>query len=205
MKFEELLKLLKGETVFSSSMLLAGNVSANSIRKQLTRWVSKGKLIQLRRGIYAVSQPYRDMQPHPFFIANMIKRASYISLQSALGYYGIIPEYVPVTTSITTGRTEKITTGPGRFYFNHVKKELFWGYQEINIQQNIKAFIAKPEKSLLDLVYLTPRSDDINYLKGLRLQNTDKINTEILRDFAERYRTPKIKRASLAIIDLIKE
>jgi len=205
MKFEELLKLLKGETIFSSSMLLAGNISINSIRKQLTRWVSKGKLVQLRRGIYAVSQPYRDIQPHPFFVANMIKRASYISLQSALGHYGIIPEYVPVTTSITTGRAEKITTDLGRFHFNHIKKELFWGYQEINIQKNIKVFIAKPEKSLLDLVYLTPRSDNINYLKGLRLQNTDKIDTELLRDFAEKYRTPKIKRASLAIINLFKK
>lgn len=205
MKFEELLKLLKGETVFSSSMLLAGNVSINSIRKQLTRWASKGKLIQLRRGIYAISQPYRDMQPHPFLIANMLKRASYISLQSALGHYGIIPEYVPVATSITTGRAEKITTELGRFHFNHIKKDLFWGYQEIEIHRNIKVFIGKPEKSLLDLVYLTPRSDNIDYLKGLRLQNTDKIDTELLMDFAEKYRSPKIKRASLTIIDLIRE
>jgi len=56
MKFEQLLKLLNGETIFSSSMLLVGNVSISAIRKQLTRWVSKGKLIQLRRGIYAVAQ-----------------------------------------------------------------------------------------------------------------------------------------------------
>jgi len=205
MKFEQLLKLLNGETVFSSSMLLAGNVSISVIRKQLTRWVSKGKLIQLRRGIYAVAQPYRDIQPHPFLIANMVKRASYVSLQSALAYFGIIPEYVPIITSVTTGRTEELTTKLGRFQFRHIKKELFWGYKEVEVSNGIKVFIALPEKSLLDLIYLTPQSDSIEYLEELRLQNTENIDTKILMDFAQKYKTPKLSRAAARIINLIQE
>ncbi len=86
MKFEQLLELLDGETIFPSTLLLAGSVSTSTFYKQITRWVSSGKLIQLRRGIYAVSQPYREKQPHPFLIANKLKKASYISLQSALKY-----------------------------------------------------------------------------------------------------------------------
>jgi len=205
MKFEELLKILKGEAIFSSSILLAGNVSVNDIRKQLTRWVSGGKLIQLRRGIYAVAFPYKDMQPHPFIIANKIKKASYVSLQSALEYYGMIPEYVPVITSVTTGRAEEITTKIGRFQFRHIKKDLFWGYKETEITSDTKVFIACPEKSLLDLLYLTPQSDNIDYIDELRLQNMGKINPEVLKDFAQRFGTSKINRAAKMIIDLMKE
>ena len=205
MKFEQLLKLLDGETIFQSSLLLAGGVSASTVYKQITRWVSSGKLIQLRRGIYVIARPYREKQPHPFLIANKLKKASYISLQSALEYYGIIPEYVPVITSITTGRAEKITSKIGRFQFRHLKKELFWGYQELEISRDTRVFIALPEKSLLDLVYLTPQADNMEYLEELRLQNIDKINKDTLMDYAKKYRTPKLERAAWGIIDLIQE
>ncbi len=203
MKFEELLKLLNGEPLFSSSVLLSGNVSKNLISKQLTRWVSGGKLIQLRRGFYSIAQPYKDTQPHPFLIANMIKKASYVSLQSALGYYGIIPEYVPVITSITTGRTEEIVTKAGNFQFRHIKKDLFWGYSEIEISADTKSFISLPEKSLLDLIYLTPKSESLEYLEELRLQNTQLLNKKILTDFALKFKSPKLKLAAENIINLI--
>ncbi len=74
MKFEQLLRLLDGETIFQSSLLLAGSVSASTVYKQITRWVSSGKLIQLRRGIYVIAKPYREKQPHPFLIANKLKK-----------------------------------------------------------------------------------------------------------------------------------
>ena len=205
MKFEQLLKLLTGETIFQSSLLLVGGVSASTVYKQITRWVSSGKLIQLRRGIYVIARPYREKQPHPFLIANKLKKASYISLQSALEHYGIIPEYVPVITSITTGRTEKITSKLGRFQFRHLKKELFWGYQELEISRDTRVFIALPEKGLLDLVYLTEQADSMEYLEELRLQNTDKINKDTLIDYAKKYGTPKLRRAARRIIDLIQE
>ena len=205
MRFEKLLQLLKGETIFSSSILLAGNVSVHAIRKQLMRWVANGKLIQVRRGLYAVAQPYRDTQPHPFLVANMMQGASYVSLQSALEYYGIIPEYVPVITSVTTGRTGEITNKLGMFKFNHIKKELFWGYKEVEVLDRTKIFIASPEKGLLDLIYLTPQSDSTEYLQELRMQNTDKINTGILKSFAKKFKTPKINRATENIIKLFEE
>jgi predicted transcriptional regulator of viral defense system len=203
MKFEELLTLLNGETIFSSAILLAGSVSKNVIRKQLTRWVSRGKLIQIRRGFYLIAQPYRDMQPHPFLIANMIKMASYVSLQSALGHYGIIPEYVPVITSVTTGRTEEIITEVGRFQFKHIKKDLFWGYQRIEVVAGTKIFMALPEKCLLDLIYLTPKSDSVEYLEEMRLQNTQLLNKKILIDYAQKFKTPKFDRALKIILNLI--
>lgn len=194
MKFEKLLKLLNGEYIFSSSILLVGNISPDNIHKQLTRWTETGKLVQLRRSLYAVAQPYREIEPHPFLIANKIKKVSYISLQSALAHYELIPEYVPVITSVTTGRGEIIDTPLGEFQFKHIKKEFFWGYQEIEILNNIKVFIALPEKALLDLIYLTPYSDKKGFLEELRLQNLDSIDIKILMSRAQKSKIPKLIR-----------
>ena len=196
MKFEELLKLINGEPIFTSSLLLAGNISTFSTRKQLSRWVSDGKIFQIKRGLYVVAKPYRDKEPHPFLIANMIKKASYVSLQSALEYYGIIPEYVPVITSVTTGRPEEVNTKLGKFIFKHLRKELFWGYQELEVTRGTSIFIALPEKALLDLIYLTSHSDSMDFIEELRLQNTEKINIKILLEYSTRFKKPMIYRAA---------
>ena len=111
-------------------------------------------------------------------------------------YYGIIPEYVPVVTSVTTGRPEEINTKLGKFIFKHFRKELFWGYQELEITKGTSIFIALPEKALLDLIYLTSRSDSMDFIEELRLQNTEKINIKLLLEYSTRFKKPIIYRAA---------
>ena len=96
MKWNELLFLIGEEPVFSSGMLLAGRPSARQVRLQLSRWVKAGRLIQLRRGLYVLAKPWRKVEPHPFLLANSLRRGTYVSLQSALAWHGTIPEYVPM-------------------------------------------------------------------------------------------------------------
>jgi len=205
MKWEELLQIVGREPVFSSSLLKAGSVDPIDLGKQLSRWVNSGKLIQIRRGLYALSERYRKIQPHPFYIANRIQRASYISLYSALSYYGLIPEYVPAVTSITTGRPQTFNIPLGDFIFRHIKKELFFEYKLIDIENNQSAFIASPEKSLLDLLYLTPGSDALLYLRELRLQNLDRLNMEQFKTTAYHMGSRKLIRAAESLDRLIKE
>jgi predicted transcriptional regulator of viral defense system len=203
MKFKELLELIGEEPIFKSSLLMAGNRSALPVRLQLSRWVSEGKILQIKRGLYVVTKPYRNKEPHPFLIANMIKKASYISLQSALEYYGIIPEYVPKITSVTTGRPKELNTKLGNFIFKHLKKELFWGYKEQEIIKGTGVFIATPEKALLDLIYLIPDSDNLAYIEELRLQSNEKLDIELLTYYSKRFKKPKIERASYLLKKLI--
>lgn len=205
MKFEKLLRLLDGEPLFKSSLLLTGDVSINSVRKQLSRWVSKGKIIQLKKGLYAVASPYRVKELHPFMIANMLKKASYISLQSALEYYGMIPEYVPTVTSVTTGRPGVIGSAFGRYQYRHIKKEFFWGYRKTEVIKDTGIFIAEPEKALLDLIYLHPHAEKKEFLKELRLQNTEKINIGKITEFVERSGVKKLQKALGFIAKIIKE
>ncbi len=153
-------------------------------------------IIRLRRGVYNLAAPDRKFDPHPFIIANAMKAASYVSLQSALAYYGLIPEYTPVVTSVTTGRPEQLETALGNYFFSHVKKAWFHGYRKIEVSPGQLAFMATPEKSLLDLIYLTPGADDPDYLRELRLQSFDQLDGEVLNKIAGASRSPKLIRAA---------
>jgi predicted transcriptional regulator of viral defense system len=199
MKFDELLALVGDEPVFSSSLFDVVGVSASQVRLQIVRWVNAGKLVQLRRGLYALNEPFRKTEPHPFLVANRLRKASYVSLQSALAYYGMIPEHVPVVTSVTTGRPEELQTGLGAFGFRHVQKSLFAGYQTVVVAPGQSAFLATAEKALLDLIYLSPGGDDEAFIDGLRLQNPVVLSREALARAARLFDSPKIERAVAAI------
>jgi predicted transcriptional regulator of viral defense system len=195
MDYGELLNITRNNPVFPSSLLLAGKGTAGSVRRQLDRWVKSGRLLQLRRGIYSVAPPYQAEAPHPFLVANHLRKPSYVSLQSALSYYGMIPESVPVTTSVTTGRPEELQTPLGRFVFRHVKKTAFFGYRQNEISLGQSVFLASPEKALLDLLYLTPGSDSPRYLQELRLEPMDRFDWDALRRHAGGFKSLKLKRA----------
>ena len=87
MNFEELVEIIGDEPVFDTALLKAGSVTDAAVYLQLTRWTRAGKLVQLRRGVYALAPPYRKKEPHPFAIANALRRGAYVSLHSALAYY----------------------------------------------------------------------------------------------------------------------
>ncbi len=194
MKYVDLLKQVADLPCFTTRFLAAGG-DLPQIRLQLSRWVKGGRLIKLHKGLYTLSEAYRKIKPEPFFIANRLKSASYVSLQSALTWYSLIPEFVPVVISVTTGRPQLIETPMGRFDFRHINKSFFWGYQQIELTAGQTAFIARPEKALLDLMYLTPGGDKKEYIEELRIQNLEQIDKAVLREFAERPQSPKLKRA----------
>lgn len=199
MKWSELLEIVGQEPVFSSSILMAGDISAQDVRRQLSRWVKSGRIIRLRRGLYGLAAPYRKLDPHPFLLANAMKPASYVSRQSALTFYGLIPEHTPVVTSVTTGRPERLETELGMFFFSHVKKSWFTGYRKVEVVPGQQAFLAIPEKSLLDLIYLTPGADDPDYLRELRLQRFDRLDKGVLKKIARASGSPKLIRAAESI------
>jgi len=204
MEYERLLELVGDEPIFETSLLLAGKVNPNLVRLQLTRWTKSGRVYQLRRGVYMVAPPYQKVRPHPFLIANHLQRASYVSGQSALSLYGLIPDVVQLITSVTAGRPELLETPLGIFEFRHIKPELLCGYRMIDLGKNQQALVSVPEKALLDLVYLTPGGDSPDYLRELRLQNLEQLDIDELRRLVEAFNTPKLYRAYREITDLVR-
>jgi predicted transcriptional regulator of viral defense system len=137
-------------------------------------------------------------------IACAIRPGAYVSLQSALSHYGLIPEYVPETTCVTTGRPLLIETPFGRLTYRHVKKEAFWGYAEEQRDSQI-AFVAKPEKAFLDLIYLTPGAVDRNYLVELRLQSLEDLDQGLVEEMTERFSSPKLMHVPEILAKLRRE
>jgi len=202
MEFNDLLDLVGEEPVFNSALLMAGDVNPRLMRQQLSRWVKSGKVYKLRRGLYALAPPYQKCKPHPFLVANYLQRGSYVSLQSALARYSLIPEVTYVTTSVSHGRPEKIETPLGVFEFRHLKRDLLFGY-ELQDLGGQSAFIATPEKALLDLIYLQPGGEKEAYLTELRLQNLDQLNPERLRVYTERFKMLKMREAAERLANMI--
>jgi predicted transcriptional regulator of viral defense system len=195
MEFTKLVETIGEEPLFESGLLIAGNANPREIRHQLSRWRQAGKIYQLRRGLYCLAPPFQKVIPHPFLVANRMLPASYVSLQSALAYFGMIPEFVPVTTSVTTNRPVSWETRLGIFDFRHIQVDFFDGYRWVDLGNKQHAFIASPEKALLDLIYLEPVGETLDYLVELRLSNLNQLDWQLLGRLASRIEKPKLLRA----------
>ena len=205
MYFRKIAPQLAQLPLFESQCLYAEANNPRQVQRQLADWMRAGKLIQLRRGLYTLAPPYQAEQPHSYLIANRMVRASYVSLHTALSYYDLIPEHVAVVTSVTTGRPGAWQNPYGHFIYQHIQPALFFGFEYRQVTRTQWAYIATPEKALLDLIYLTSGAEREEYIRALRLQNLDQIDSERLIGFVERANKPKLRRALPHILQVIEE
>lgn len=184
--------------------LFAGVTNLGPIQVQISRWCKSGKLIKLKNNLYLLSSHFRKLEVNEFYIASLLKSPSYISLEKALEYYGFIPEAVSVYTSVTTKRPGKVLTPVGAFDYRHIKNDLFWGYKALTFDKQL-AFIAHPEKALLDFFYLKGLRVNSGYLSEMRLQNLGDINFERLFEFAKRFKSPGVSKVAKLIREYAQE
>ena len=119
----------------------------------------KGKeLISIRRGLY-ITGPKLDLPtPEPFLIANHLRGPSYVSLESALSYWNMIPERAYEISSVTIKTSKKYKTPVGRFSYQQLKIPYYsYGIKNIEYSPKQTMLIASPEKALCDKVVLTPK------------------------------------------------
>lgn len=202
MRFEQFAAQAQSFGIFDSSLALPFYASQQQAQRQLSDWTRAGKLVQLRRGLYAFPL-HTNEGPTSFEVANRLVQPSYVSLQMGLSHYGLIPEHVAVVTNVTTGRPQKTANDLGRFFYRHIKPTFFFGFQYRKVTRTQFAFVATPEKAILDLIYLTPNGDNGAYIQELRLQNLEQINTERLQEYVERADKPKLRRALPHLLAII--
>lgn len=155
-------------------------------RMNLYNWEKKKYLIKLRKEFYAFPD-YQNVPDFGYYIANRIYRPSYISLYSALSFYGMIPESVIQFTSVTSLKTSKFINQFGEFFFQSIKPELMFGYTPRNMSDGRTIFFATPEKALLDLLYLNPYYKTEEDMIELRLDESfmeDEFNKERFLEYA---------------------
>lgn len=171
-------------------------------RNNLTRWVKKGYLIRLRQGYFAFPE-YRSKPDYSLYFANRIYRPSYISLHTALAFYGMIPEAVVQITSVTTLKTASFTNDFGEYAYKNIKENLLFGYDLKPMADSRTIPFATPEKALLDLLYLYPFYDSGQELEELRLDEDylqDDLNKDLLMEYCARFQSKALdKRVKLLL------
>lgn len=132
----------------------------------------RGLLTRLRKGLYVFSRSL----PHDFFLANKIYSPSYISLETALSFYGLIPETIYPILSVTTRKTNVFLVNGKEFVYHKIKKEAFTGYKT-HLIDNKMVYLAVKEKAVADLVYLVFLKRKFWY-ERLDLENVDRRKVE---------------------------
>lgn len=167
MKFLELQKALPVNifTLLDVAKLFP-NEKPLTLRIQLSRFAKRGLIRSIKRGLYAFDPQKID----EFLLANFLYSPSYVSLESTLNYYGLIPDVPQAITSVSLTTSKKICSELGSFYYAKIRKELFFGFIKIPASTpNFFINLARPEKALLDYFYLRK----IKSVKDLRLDLKD--------------------------------
>ena len=121
-------------------------------RQQLQDWLDRGYIQPFVAEYYFLSDAQINEQ-RLFMLANRIYEPSYISRESALAHYQIIPESVLSVTSMSSRKTQQYECTWGRFTYNTIKPDLMFGYQVISQGENNQFKIARKEKAILDYLY----------------------------------------------------
>jgi hypothetical protein len=123
---------------------------------KISSWLTNGDIISLKKGLYVVSENYRTEKLNLEIIANHIYGPSYVSLDSALQFYRIIPERVSVVTSVCTKRSKSFENGFGIFNYYGAKEKYAGIGVDSKSQDGIHYFlIATVEKALCDKIVFT--------------------------------------------------
>lgn len=165
MKFREFELRISNLPIFNLNDIR--KIDPNFHRQQLIYWQNKGYIKPLAGGYYMLATK-KVNEPFLFMLANKIYDPSYVSLESALAYYHVIPETVFGVTSISSRKTNRFESEYGVFQYRSMKPSYLFGYKIIETESNIKFKIAKLEKAILDYLYLHTEIKSIDYFETLR-------------------------------------
>lgn len=198
-----------GEVPVTSSVLTSALGDVVNSNDKIRRMEQSGEVIRLKRGLYVVSQEITRKPLSQELIANQLYTPSYISCLSALRFYGLTPEAVYQTQSMTIKHARTFETPVGIFAYSNVAREVF-PVGVTNITRNGYSFIiATPEKALCDLIATSPQvnlryqTDAQRYLEEdirLDMDAFSKMNPDIFREYA---RVGKKKTSILTLVKLL--
>jgi predicted transcriptional regulator of viral defense system len=194
MIFENFRNTYSNQICFTSNQVLSWYPGFD--KNNLGRWVKKGYIIKLRNGFYAIAEQH-NIPNFNLFIANRIYRPSYISLYTALSFYGLIPEAVVQTISVSTLKTARFNNEISSFLYKSVNESIFFGFNQLPFSDGKSILMATPEKALLDLLYLYPFYKTGTDILNLRLDEdllSELLDTNQLYDFLSKFENKSLEK-----------
>ena len=204
MQYQVLKEHLKDFTVFSLADIR--KIQSNFHRRRLNEWQDKGYIKKLRRGYYMFADTVLN-EGILFLIANRLYTPSYVSFESALSYYGLIPEGVYSITSVCGKKTASFRSPIAEFTYRRIKPEFLFGYR-LQKQGNQTYKIAEIERAVLDYLYLNPtiiRDADFYEWRFNSQEFLSKADLSKLRQYAKAFNNKSLLERLERLIELIKK
>lgn len=216
------LKLLG--TLNSSGLFIFDTEKLSSIAKELkisdyyldefiAKLIDRKIIKRLRRGLYAVSSTFSGREIPDFVIANNLVEPSAISHWSALHFHGLT-EQVPNTVSAFTTKkvsstklneknSEWLVDGISYKFFT-VKKEHYFGLEEIWIDDNFRVSMTDKERTVLELFVSPKNFGGIGEAFGIVENSLDELDVKKLVDYALKYANISVIKRLGWILDELK-
>ncbi len=186
MKYREaLIEQLKNQPYFTKKVVYQLSerygVKNATIDSYISRSLKRKEIISLRKGLYVTADFYSKNKgniSYKFYLANVLRKPSYVTSWTALQYYDLTTEIIHTVTSVTPKVTRDYKTKIGTFSYQSLKEEMFTDFVSVNDKFNF--FIASPSKALFDLLYLRTRQ-----FKGVKFEDVTKLVEELRIDLDE--------------------
>jgi len=189
--------------IFDYQTLTEAMKGLSSPRDKITDMLRQGAIVRIRKGLYVFGNGYRRYPYSRELLANLIYGPSYVSLDYALAYHGLIPERVEALTSVTVGKSKRFSTPAGLFIYRQIPARAYEvGMIRAEGDHSQSFLIASPEKALADKI-VSARGGRISSIVEMRsfleadlradASALRSLSAERIDDFAARYRSLKLR------------
>jgi len=168
---------------------------------KVTRHLRRGDIIRVKKGLYVFGDRLRRRPFSRELLANLIYGPSFVSLEWALSFHGLIPERVETVTSVTTKRPKSFSTPVGAFIYRQSPIDAFHIGMDRVEEGDVAFLIATPERALADTIRdgrghsVRTLGDAARYLfEDLRIDGSEfeRLSPDSLEELGERLRSNKV-------------
>jgi hypothetical protein len=192
--------------IFDYQTLTEAMKGLSSPRDKITDMLRNGSIIRIKKGLYVFGNGYQRYPYSKELVANLVYGPSYLSLDYALAYHGLIPERVEALTSVTVSKSRRFSTPVGLFIYRQIPARAYEAGMVRAEADHEQAFlIASPEKALADKIVSVRGGRIASIAEMSRFLEADlrvdagalrPLSAEKIDDFASRYRSLKLRHLS---------
>lgn len=159
--------------------------SAFATKNFISRHLASKLFVKIRNGLYALE----DIRPSKFIIANKLYSPSYISFETALSFYHIIPEVIYAVFSATNQASRQFLALETQYVYHRIRRPFFFGYVAKKIEETT-VLIAEPEKAVVDYLYFV----DLKKKSLNERFNFDNLSRKTIYKYAKAFKRKSLMR-----------
>ncbi len=199
--------LIQFPAEFDYNLLLYALREYKKPRDKIRGLLRDKDIIRVKKGLYVLGKEYNKPY-NKFILANLIYGPSYITAQTALAFWKMIPERVELMISMTMKRKKQFETPVGRFSYLCCPKNVFnIGVQFGDAGDQKKFLIASPEKALCDMTapqtHISTKTEMKEFLDLMRVDDSDIKNFDF--SLLEEIKTGYKRQSIRLLLDCLKE